>query len=302
MMSVVTIVIVSPSFGKKFLLIMFSKKLFLFKSIGYQLQIIIEMETTSDKHESTPNTVTQHTTSQNTKDPLYPHVVHVPVNRPFYLQCKINDKYLCVTTTKSEVTLQLANLKPKLSHMWIYTSSGAIVSATQGSYALEIKGGDKSNRAHLVLSKLSKKPYQKWKFLSNGTIVSEYHGKAIHFQVLLYMWDYTGSLNQQWTIHNIFNERFILRNVPFLLKSKLKGTVMDVCRGLVIPGTNIITYEKHGKSNQQFIYKNEGYIVSAAGLVGSLCLDIAHASYEDGAQIHLWRIHGKANQRWFSLF
>lgn len=73
------------------------------------------------------------------------------------------------------------------------------------------------------------------------------------------------------------------------------GLCLDVDKsgGFIRPGAPVQIWNCHGQWNQQFSWGRNGEIT-----VGNLCLDIANANPNDGAQLIVWQCSGAANQRW----
>lgn len=68
---------------------------------------------------------------------------------------------------------------------------------------------------------------------------------------------------------------------------------VDKSGGSIRPGSPVQIWNCHGQWNQQFNWGRNGEIT-----VGKLCLDIANANPNDGAQLIVWQCSGAANRRW----
>lgn len=234
-----------------------------------------------------------------------PYILHIGRNRPFMLISNLNRKALSVASKQAEIGSPIEGWVKhgQLNQLWTYTDNDHIKSEMKGGLVLCIKNDKNQNRTQLILNKPSGKINQKWKFLSDGTIISEGTGKCIHLSGIndgsdVFLFDTTNARNQQWEVQYLFEEAFIPRNVPFMLISQLTGEALDISKGIPFDGVNVATFKKHGKSNQIWKYTPEGYIVSEMLPFPKYALDVKDMDYENGANIIIWRCHGGENQKW----
>jgi hypothetical protein len=82
--------------------------------------------------------------------------------------------------------------------------------------------------------------------------------------------------------------------MPFTIQSRLNWLVLDIEGDNPNKGARVITWPRHGKSNQLWIYR-DGYIESCKN---GLVLDIDGANMNAGTRIIMWEKNGGANQQW----
>ncbi|EFA05980.1 hypothetical protein TcasGA2_TC008806 [Tribolium castaneum] len=97
---------------------------------------------------------------------------------------------------------------------------------------------------------------------------------------------FTGFPAQLWKLEDACPGKFFIVN-------KGNGKVLDIDGGLK-NGSNLLTYQKHGGSNQQWHVNSDGTIVSADG---NLAVDICRENYTPGNNLIAYRKHGGANQQ-----
>ncbi|MEN6320661.1 MAG: RICIN domain-containing protein [Syntrophaceae bacterium] len=83
------------------------------------------------------------------------------------------------------------------------------------------------------------------------------------------------------------------------LIAKHSGKCLDVSGVSTANGANIIQYDCHGGSNQQWTLTNkgDGYYLAVAKHSGK-CLDVSGVSTANGTNIIQYDCHGGSNQQW----
>ena len=83
-----------------------------------------------------------------------------------------------------------------------------------------------------------------------------------------------------------------------VISSKLNGKCLDVRGGSKHPGTEIICWERHGDSNQQWSYVNQSFKSGLSGLLaGNLVIDTASGSLNVNDKIVLNKANGSVSQK-----
>ncbi|RZC42928.1 RicinB lectin 2 domain containing protein [Asbolus verrucosus] len=95
-----------------------------------------------------------------------------------------------------------------------------------------------------------------------------------------------GNPTQLWTLESTDHGTFFIIN-------KGNGKVLDI-QGGAENRANLITYNKHGGTNQQWHINSDRTIVSAAG---NLAVDIYEGKYHAGNRIVAFKTHGNDNQQ-----
>jgi hypothetical protein len=77
------------------------------------------------------------------------------------------------------------------------------------------------------------------------------------------------------------------------IQSAMNGKCVDVPRGDIKPGTQLVMWDCHGGTNQKFQPTPAGEL-----RIGGLCVDALGGSGRNGDPIGLWNCTGGANQKW----
>ena len=102
------------------------------------------------------------------------------------------------------------------------------------------------------------------------------------------------SKNQRWRIERLASSRY------YKISAENSGLVLDVDHGNAFDGNNVLVWQYHGGTNQQFIFLDcgDGYYIIQANVNGNYVLDVDHGNAFDGNNVLIWQYHGGPNQKW----
>ena len=212
-----------------------------------------------------------------------------------------------------EIMLPLVGVNTQL---WRHTREGYLENQLN-NLVLDIKGGNRSAMAELILYPRHGGNNQKWNYTNEGFVESRLNGLIldiacanISIGAKVIMYPRHGGKNQKWRICFGFNLRFIMVDSGyFYLISELNGYVLDienrtpnpevVMRPLIKQNPNQgaggIMLPLVGVNTQLWRYTREGYLENQ---LNNLVLDIKGGNRSAMAELILYPRHGGNNQKW----
>jgi hypothetical protein len=125
-----------------------------------------------------------------------------------------------------------------------------------------------------------------------GTFTAEHSGLRM---------DTSGSAVQQATPSDAQSQQWQVRARGGYTEviNRASGSCLDVSGGAVTDGAEVLQWQCHGGTNQQWTLRPAaGGTVSLVNRASGKCLDVVNASGANGAKLVQWSCTGSANQRW----